>query len=438
MNEGLRVAVIHAIHDGILSMYTGVGRIAANVIASFDQVRRAAIPNAQVSLHLITVEYPYESPAYNLAVHRRSLAAVQAYDGTLVTVSTPPGRVTAREIWGGPDRWRAAGMEAFEIAMGVAARYDRTLVFAHDIVFASILNQLSSVREPNARFTWIPHSTARTHRYGAIDQAREEIELEVVGSINGDYRAYAGAIGGFMARHLVEEFGVHHERVVAFTNGLVFSSESYPLITVGESAEFLRGVGVPDDRPLVLFWGRAVPEKGLDILIKAWKTVCSEAHLLAIAAPETGSSSFLKDLTEAIRLLGPRATAVFHFDPLLPFAALTHPRTAAVVIPSRAEPCSLTAMEAKLYSRSAAFVTLISAVDGLIEQAVPNGTMEAPLDPGMLAHAIDSALRLPVEQRREMAQLAHLSLSRWNFSDNYSRGMRTVLESLEDRIVPSA
>jgi glycosyltransferase involved in cell wall biosynthesis len=435
MTERLRVAVIHALHDGIVSMYTGVGRVAANVVASFDQVRRATIPNAEVSLHLITTEYPPESPAYSLAVNRRSLSAVEAYDGTLVAVSTPRGCITCREIWGGPDRWRIAGVEAFDVAMGIAERYDRTFVFAHDIVFANLLNQLPRARGQNVRLIWIPHSTARIHRYGSLDGPREEIELEVAASINQDSRAYAGAIGGFMARHLERELGITRERIVAFANGLVVNRESYPIMTSNESAELLRSAGVPDSEPLVLFWGRAAPEKGVDILINAWKAVRSEAHLLVIASPETATSAFLQDVAEATRVLGHRATAVFHFDPVLPFAALSHPRTAVVVIPSRSEPCSLTAMEAKLYSRTGAFVTLLSAVDGLLEQAVLGGTIKAPLEPRMLAQAIDSALQLPVAKRREMAQRAHLSLSGWNFADNYSRGMRAVWESINDDVL---
>jgi glycosyltransferase involved in cell wall biosynthesis len=431
--EARRVAVIHALHDGVQSMYTGVGRVANNIVETFRDVTHEVMPDVRVTLHLITTQYIPESPAYDSAVERRNLSLITKGGGTITAVGSPPRSRTVSGIWGGPDQWLRAGADAFDVAMHIAERHDRALVFAHDIVFASILNHVHKVDGERVSFIWVPHSTSRIHRNGALDRQRGEIELEVAGIINSDSRCYAGAICQFMARHLQTEFHISDNRIVPFTNGIVANEQSYPFVEPKQAAELLHRAGVPNDVPVVLFWGRAVPHKGVDVLLEAWRHVRSFAHLLVIAPPDTGPPDYLQCLRRALSDLGSRATGVFRFETLLPFAALSHSNTAAVVIPSRVEPCSLTAMEAKWYSQTGAFVILMSSVDGLVEQAVRGGTLSIELEPALLARSIDAALELPETERRKMAERAFASLSCWNFAVNHARGMQRLWVHTSDR-----
>ena len=422
------LALVHAVHDGVQSLYTGVGRIAQNVCWTFEEVVERVLGLRDTALHFVTVAYPRTSSVFREDMLSQSHEVVRRSGGTLSEIPTPVWASSANEVWGGPERWRLAGERAAERIREIAADYERAIVFAHDIMFASMLPALARAStDSRIQAVWVPHSTARIHRYGDIDDERERIELDTAATIRAGSGAFAGAIGTFMAEHLHKEYGIPTDRVVLFRNGIVRSAPAYPRFLPRQAETALAEAGVPIDRPLVLFFGRCIPHKGLDLVLDAFARLSSPAHLLVIAPPETGSKEYVAEMASKLDELGDRATGVLRFDGLLPFAALSYPGTVAVVIPSRADPCPLTVMEAKLYAKRRAFEILMSNVDGLAEQSVPGGTEVVKLDTCDLAEAIERAVRAPLAERRRSAKAAHDSLGAWDFTRNHAAGLAALL-----------
>lgn len=431
MLEKRPLALVHAIHDGVQSLYTGVGRIAQNICWTFEAIVEEALGGRDTALHFITVAYPRTSSVFREDVLSQSLEVVRRVKGSISEIPTPVWAHSANQIWGGPERWRLAGEQAAERVREIAANYERTLVFAHDIMFASMLPALASDSiDSSIQAVWVPHSTARIHRYGDIDREREGLEREVAAAIRAGSQALAGAVGEFMAEHLHTEYGIPSDRIVLLRNGIVRSAPVYPHLSPTQAEAALASAGVPIGPPLVLFFGRCSPHKGVDLVLDAFARQSSPAHLLLVTPPETGSREYVAEVASKLDEIGKRATCVLRFDALLPFAALSYPRTVAVLIPSRADPCPLAVMEAKLYAQGRAFAILMSNVDGLAEQAVPGGTEVVKLNPRHLAEAIERAVSASLAERRRMAKAAHDSLGAWDFARNHAAGLVALLGHL--------
>ena len=423
--------MVHAVHDGVQSLYTGVGRIAQNICWTFEEAVKGTLGGNDAALHLITVAYPRAGSAFREDILNQSLEIVRRSGGTLSETQTPVWASSANEVWGGPERWRLAGEQAADRVREIAVDYERVIVFAHDIMFASMLPALARGSTlSHVKAVWVPHSTARIHRYGEIDDERELIELEAADAIQAGSGSFAGAVGNFMAKHLHTEYGIPRDRIVLFRNGIVRTAPVYPRLSPSQAETILAAAGVPIGPPLVLFFGRCIPHKGVDLVLDAFARQTSPAHLLLIAPPETGSREYVAEMANRLDEIGNRATGVLRFDTLLPFAALSYPRTATVVIPSRADPCPLTVMEAKLYAQGRAFVILMSDVDGLAEQSVLDSTEVVKLNTFDLAEAIERAVSTPLAERRRVAKAAHDSLDAWDFARNHKAGLVTLLRHL--------
>jgi glycosyltransferase involved in cell wall biosynthesis len=140
-------------------------------------------------------------------------------------------------------------------------------------------------------------------------------------------------------------------------------------------------LGVSPGAPLALCPGRVTRQKGQDVLISAWPRVrqqCPSAQLCVV-----GDGDLLPVLrTRAVP--GVRFTGAVT-DVLGWLAAAD-----VVVLPSRWEGLSLTALEALATGRS----VIASAVSGLAEIVIPGvGALVPPEDPDLLANAVACRLR---------------------------------------------
>jgi glycosyltransferase involved in cell wall biosynthesis len=170
-------------------------------------------------------------------------------------------------------------------------------------------------------------------------------------------------------------------RVVTIPNGVDLQTFTVPS---DEERRFARRqVGVPDDRPVVLYAGRLVPEKGVDDVLAAWPGVVAAAGeepslLVAGGGAVEDYRARAAGLTR-VRILG----KVDGIRPLLHAASL-------VVLPSRSEGLSNVVLEAM-----ACGVPVVgTAIPGLADQIRDGqtGVLVPVGDVAALAAAIVSLL----------------------------------------------
>jgi glycogen(starch) synthase len=159
--------------------------------------------------------------------------------------------------------------------------------------------------------------------------------------------------------------------------------------------------GLPAGRPLLVFAGRLVHEKGLQELIKALPLLRAELPELRLVVAGTGAQ--LADQQNRANRYG--VADLINWAGFLDAAALTPLFTAAdlVVIPSLYEPFGLVALEAQLTGTPVA----VSNTGGLAELVEPGvtGVRFEPESPAAIADAVRLLVADP-DRARAMAARA--------------------------------
>jgi glycosyltransferase involved in cell wall biosynthesis len=146
------------------------------------------------------------------------------------------------------------------------------------------------------------------------------------------------------------------------------------------------------DGPLVLYTGRLVAEKGIEVLAKAWPQLTAPATL--ILAGDGPYAEWMRSVPGA-RLLGPVARDRL----VVAYAAAQFTVVPSIPTPRFKEPWGLVVNEAFEQGRTVIATTAVGAAAGGLVRGGETGIVIAPNDPERLATAIDGLLG--DDQRRE-------------------------------------
>jgi glycosyltransferase involved in cell wall biosynthesis len=179
-------------------------------------------------------------------------------------------------------------------------------------------------------------------------------------------------------------------------------------VTAAEVAAFRRRHGLPERGQVVLYAGRLVREKGVDVLLEAWRRAAPSGATLALIgdgplAPPSGGAANVVALGTLQRRSLPAAYACCAFA-VLP----------SVPTPRFREPWGLVCNEAMHQSRPVLATTAVGAVAGGLVRDDVNGVVVAPGDPGALARAIE---RLLADQRlrTQLGAAGHRDVAAYNY-----------------------
>ncbi|MGO9957898.1 MAG: glycosyltransferase family 4 protein [Solirubrobacteraceae bacterium] len=140
-----------------------------------------------------------------------------------------------------------------------------------------------------------------------------------------------------------------------------------------------------DGGPLVLYVGRLVVEKGIEVLINAWPRVRHDATLVLIGEGPLGAAA---DALPRVRLLGPLPRAQL----AVAYRAAELSLLPSIPTPRFKEPWGLVCNEAMLQERPVVVTTAVGAAAGGLVRDGDTGLVVAPGDPEALARAIDRLL----------------------------------------------
>jgi len=101
-----------------------------------------------------------------------------------------------------------------------------------------------------------------------------------------------------MKRELIEEFGVHGNRVTVIPFGINNAVPTTPLTP----AEARQRLGIPDGKKTILFFGNIAPYKGLEYLIDAFRQILArrDDHRLIIAGRPKNCERYWTAIREAV------------------------------------------------------------------------------------------------------------------------------------------
>jgi glycosyltransferase involved in cell wall biosynthesis len=263
---------------------------------------------------------------------------------------------------------------------------------------ATLGRRYDAVIAPFAGGALLPAAYAGAHRYGR--------PFVFWASIWHQPRSAAHALALPMTRRIfrhsdaVLAYGEHVRRFVASIRGrdsdvFVAPQSVEPelfrrTVSAEEVAAFREAHGLGDG-PLVLYAGRLVPEKGVEVLAQAWPAVSAEATLVVVGdGPLAERISGLP----RTRMLGPLPRAALPAA----YAASSFALLPSIPTPRFKEPWGLVCNEAFEQARPMIATTAVGAAAGGLVRDNQTGLVIAPNDPQALARAIylmmtDAALR---------------------------------------------
>ena len=207
------------------------------------------------------------------------------------------------------------------------------------------------------------------------------------------------------------------QRQWMITNKLVAPEKIRVISGAAPMEEFIKidipTVDTPSSKPLTLgAYGRFAPEKGFDILLKAFALVDRDRFKLRLGGYGQDESQIKTLAAELphVDLLGP-------IKDVPAFLASCD----AVVIPSRSESWGLVCVEAKAAGKP----IIASAVDGLCEQLESCGLLVKPNNAEELARAISSLTEQPLAKWGEIGRASVMNA--WDdFLNNWFNFLREV------------
>ncbi|GAB2711620.1 glycosyltransferase family 4 protein [Kitasatospora kifunensis] len=406
-----RKAVVVALHDGWYGCGTGAGHSNRRLLELLDDLL-----DPVVDLVVLPVRLEASSRHADAAWHRQVRAALAGH-GRRVRVE-PLDNGTA-----GADRF--AGREAFEaLAASCAQRvralhreYDTALVLLLDVPLLGAPELIS--RRAGWRLTVVPRSSAAWHCAPESERVGWERDRLRAAAAAGTLVA---AISAAMRRHLRDDIGIAEAALIDLPNGLTAADRAITAPVEGLlPAEAEAG--------FVLAMGRAVPWKGFEDLLSAWRLLAGRRTLphlvLAAVGEEEQPTAYQRHLAEVAGACGSPVTVLTRFGPDVR-GLLAHRALSAVVVPSRVEPFGRIPLEA--YAAGA--VPVVATTTGGLADLVVDGETgftAPPRDALALAAALERALDVTCGQRERMRQAAAGLLARFDYRDNVAVFLQSAL-----------
>jgi glycosyltransferase involved in cell wall biosynthesis len=410
-----------AVHDGILTHYTGVGTIAANTVHILLK-HLEDFPTLRVSLATIAIDPAAE--IFNRDNAERAADLVNRTDGILARLCNDTFGADSNDAWGGtPGQWIPASCSLASVADTICRPNERLFVMCHDTVFLYFQIAKRQLRH-RARTYLLPHSTGKNHAFldAAVANVRIEYEKRCFSSAIDDRATAVVATGYTFGQHLTSAYGVPVERQLRLLNGL--AADLYPETSEKVSPSVIEALAsITPGRRVLFTWGRCSGAKGLVPLAAAWSSIAYDypEHVLVIQAPnQSGEDDYFAQLVEIAERHADNIRLLTAFSPKVWRAFLRSELTEVVCLLSTADPNPHTPMEAKLFAANMRYAVLASRVDGLRDTFAEGECIfvEAPITADRIVPGLRAALSLSETERRSMCQRNFASTTQYDYERN--------------------
>jgi glycosyltransferase involved in cell wall biosynthesis len=222
------------------------------------------------------------------------------------------------------------------------------------------------------------------------------------------------AVSGPMGERVVE-LGIPRAKVVVQHNG-VDGAE----FVIRDQREARARLGLPEDRPMILYVGNVQPPKGVEVLVEAMPRVVQRRRDVTLRI--VGSGADEAKLKARVRELGVEANVIFEGRKLHPDIPWWMAASDLFCLPSHMEGCPNVVLESLACGRPVV-ASRVGGVPELLDDR--NGLMAPPNDPAALASALDAALARAWDPAALRATVKYLS---WDaVAETYLALLREVL-----------
>ena len=423
------VAVFFSAHDGITSLYTGVGKIANQSLSVLSSLSL----KYRFDTYFITGKYNHRCLGYDSKLKAKSKKTAIKGGGKLIEISNGSnGEIS----YGNINHWKTASKEAAKEILKYASKYQKIISIALDTPFAGTSESLISYN--NINNIWIPHSTVALHKIdsalgkkGEGDKYYKERYLwekrAIMMSTEKD-RQHVGIISNFMETHLIREYGLKSPKIIPFKNGLIIKRQTKP--SAREITKLLEKYQIDKNKNVVLTFGRLEPYKGFEDAARIAKYLPESIQMIIFAQPYKKSDAYLTSFKSFIEKIESPAKFISDYNFQDPQMIIYHKKCKVVLVPSIVEPFGLIPEEVRLKKLNHV-IPVVTKIGGLEEQ-VTNGVDGYFIDSTShksSAKIISSIFRLTKQQLRELSKNGFERLKKdYDLHQNLENSLQQVLK----------
>ena len=407
-------SIFYMTYNGVFNNTNGIGTQTKTFLSGIDRHYVAlASEFGEFDVHLVAPEPSTTWWGYSETDLAYARDVVRRYGGGLHFCPYP---ADAGEFWS-RSAWLAVSTAAARLVLDQAGRYTHTLAIANDIPFLHaprIIARTEATLLDRVRAVIALYGSSYIHTPDAVDPERLAWETTGLAAASPSPTVRVADVGDFISAHLADRYGVPPASFVPYRSSLNLAHPDYCPMEPSAVAAVLRRHEIPEDRALVLAFGRADRIKGFDLLLHALKDVRERIHLVLNVVPYTHDDPLLAEYRALIRRYRLPASLFTTYSRELPRAVSQWHNTRAVVCPSRGEPLSNIPFEVSLWARHEGAVLVCADRDGYREQIESgvNGLLFAPEDAEALAATLGFALDMGEPERRRMRQSAYAKVLR--------------------------
>lgn len=418
-----KLGIIICAHDGISSIYAGVGTATDAYFETIDRIRRELGAEYEVRAWAITPRFAESNIGFSPTQLQKIRRICQETGGDVLECFNASDGF---DQYGDVRNWSVTSPTAAQLAYQVLKEYRPTdaIVIAECTPFAmtpAILMKHVDF-DINLRAIWMPHSTSLIEERGEYNTDRIDFELNAVRNINATPGLFVGYHNSYMHDHLGRDYGVLPDKLTPMLNGI--TKKAVPVYPKDDIHRALQEKSIPTDKPLVFSFGRGVEYKGFDIFMRAAKALEDEdCHFVLQVATWSMDYPIVADLR---KLQHPNITLLFGLDFVLPRQLMQWEKTEMVACLSRVEAGALVPMEVRAYGNALA---LVSDRDGLpcqIHDGEDGFITDLRVD--VVARTMRDILHLPEARKAEIAAAgARLIQEDYDMSKNFTAAVTHLL-----------
>jgi len=418
-----KLDLIICAHDGITSLYAGVGTAVNGYFRAVENIVKELQPDYQVKVWGIAPKFTESNYGFNADQLKKITDICQKTGGDVLTC------LNYSDGWnqyGNMDNWPTASASAATIAYGILKNDKPTdaIVIGVDTPFTmtpSILNRQMDL-PLNYYGIWMPHSTSLIHERGNYDAERLKFEIRAIKIANETKNLFTGFLNPYMKKHLAFDYGANEESLTPILNGIVVDEVKEYSQNEIEAAVTSRGI--PLNKPIVFSYGRGVPYKGFDIFMKVAKRLEDlPYHFVVQAAPYTMQDPIVKELNS---LKSKNITLMFGLDFVFPRQFMQWNKTELVAVLSKYEPGAFIPAEIRIYGKP---IALVSDVDGLpcqVKDGVDGFITNLELDE--VEKNMRKILTLKNEEKVSIKKNGRdLVINEYNMVANFTKAVKRIL-----------
>lgn len=425
MTNRKKLDLIICAHDGITSLYAGVGTAVNGYFRAIENIVKELQSSYEVKVWGIAPKYTESNYGFNANQLKKETDICRKTGGdVLFCFNYSDGW----NQYGNMDNWPTASASAATIAYEILKNDNPTdaIVIGVDTPFAmtpAILNRQMDL-PINYYGVWMPHSTSLIHERGCYDTERLKFETRVIKIANETSNLFIGFLNPYMKKHLAFDYGASEESLTPILNGIVV--DEVKKFSQGEIEKAAIDRGIPLDKPIVFSYGRGVPYKGFDIFMKVAKRLEDlPYHFVVQAAPYTMEDPIVDELNS---LKNKNITLMFGLDFVFPRQFMQWDKTELVAVLSKYEPGAFIPAEIRIYGKP---IALVSNVDGLpcqVKDGVDGFITDLELDE--VEKNMRKILKLGDKEKNLIKKNGRdLVVNEYNMVTNFTKAVKRILNN---------